>query len=120
MNAPARRAGLSPRASLSLLRDQLHVVVPVLTVGEGNPQLAQLLATLRTTASGMADLLAAAEPTAQAAIGAGLEHAVAGEYNESRTEFLIAYRRLSILLHQHPDRRASAAGERTQRWQPPR
>lgn len=118
MNAPARRSGGSPRSSLSLLRDQLHVVVPALTVGEGHPHTCQLLAQLRTTAAGMADLLAAAEPTAQAAIGAGLEHAAAGEYNESRTEFLTAYRRLSILLHEHPDRRPSAIGESTQRWRP--
>ncbi|MPY77976.1 MAG: hypothetical protein GEV04_05655 [Actinophytocola sp.] len=120
MNAPARRSGATLRTSLSLLRDQLHVVVPALTVGEGHPQMAQLLARLRTTAAGMTDLLAAAEPAAQAAIGAGLEHAAAGEYNESRTEFLTAYRRLSILLHDHPDRRASAVGESTQRWRPVR
>lgn len=77
-----------------------------------------LLATIRTTAARAEGLLRVVEPIALSSIRAGLEHAAAGEHNESRTEFLTAYHRLSVLLHKDRPRRVEAADEPTKRWRP--
>lgn len=119
VNAPENHhRGEVPLRTLTELRDQLHQLVPALTVGEGDPEMAPLLATVRTTTSDAEALLAVAEPIALTAIRAGLEHAAAGEHNESRTEFLTAYHRLSVLLHKDQPRRVEAAHEPTKRWRP--
>lgn len=106
-NGHVDRASLD---SLARLRDQLHMLVPALAVGEGQPGVDSLLAALRATTDSAENALAALEPDALSSIRAGLEHAVAGEHNESRSELLAAYHLLSMLLH-HDEQRCIEAGD---------
>lgn len=106
--------------TLYVLRDQLQVLIAALTVGEGDAKAEALLAAVASTVDDAADVLAATEPDALHAVRAGFAHAAAGAHNESRTDFLVAFRRLSVLLLADTSRRPEAADEPTRRWPRPR
>ncbi|WP_158884475.1 hypothetical protein [Amycolatopsis anabasis] len=91
-----------PAPELVRLRSQLRVLIPVLTVGEGRPEIPEMLAALRETAAQAEIRPDVTEPEILAAIGAAMGHAAAGEYNETRSELLAAYHRLSARLHCEP------------------
>lgn len=121
MHRPDDRAAVSrPLAGLTLLRTQLRLLVPLLAVGEGHPDTGMLLDELRRTLADVEGLLSVAEPRVLVAIREGLRHATAAAYNESRSEFLAAFHRLSILLQDGNPRRLEAADEPTERSRPKR
>lgn len=98
MNAGQHWAEDGPLDELTQLREELHLTVPLLTLGEGDPRVIPILAGLRATVERTQQTVEAAEPDALCALRSGLAHAAAGEHNESRTELLNAYRLLSALL----------------------
>ncbi|MYW96374.1 hypothetical protein G3I59_38630 [Amycolatopsis rubida] len=104
-----------PLAVLYRLHQQLRVLSPVLTVAPGRPETKAMLDGLAETVSEAAGLLATAEPAALAALRQGFEHARAGRGNETTSELITAYGRLSVLLRKDAPRR-DAADEPTVRW----
>lgn len=111
---PAQR----PMDVLTRLHTQLHLLIPTLILAQDRPETSTMLVGLRETTSQATHLLAVADPVILAAIHAGLRHAAAGEHEDTRSELLAAYRRLSVLIHRDLPRRAAASHERTRRWRP--
>lgn len=120
MDLSRHRAGSRPLAELSRLHDQLRLIVPLLAIGEEHPDADLLLTELSETVADVDALLSVVEPESLLAIRAGLKHAAAREHNESRSEFLVAFHRLSHLLQTDIPRRVAAADEPTQRLAPVR
>lgn len=120
MDLSRRRAGSRPLAELSQLHAQLRLIVPLLAIGEEHPDAGLLLTELSETAADVDALLSVVEPEALLAIRTGLKHAAAHEHNESRSDFLVAFHRLSYLLQTDNPRRIAAADEPTQRLPPVR
>lgn len=116
MDLSRRRASARPQAELSRLRTQLRLIVPLLAIGEGHPDAELLLGALSETTADVDPLLSVLEPSTLVAVRAGLKHAAAQEFNEARSEFLVAFHRLSLLLQQDAPRRLEAGNEQTKRW----
>lgn len=106
-----------PLSVLYKLHTQLRILVPVLTAAPEQPEITTMLGGLEATTGRAANLLTVAEPSALAAIHRALEHATSGRHNETVSELLAAYRRLSVLLRRDRPRRPAAADELTRRWQ---
>ncbi|WP_211260423.1 hypothetical protein [Amycolatopsis jejuensis] len=107
-----------PLAVLYRLHHQLRVLSPALTVAAGTPEARAMLDGLVDTTAQAAGLLASAEPAALAALQQAFEHARAGRGNETTSELITAYGRLSVLLRRDQPRRGAAADEPTVRWGP--
>jgi hypothetical protein len=104
-------------SALYRLHAQLKILVPTVAVAAGHPETTAMLAGAREATAGVAGLLDLVEPEALAALRRALDHAVAGEFDESCSELTHARQRLAVLLRRDDrPRRPEAATEPTMRW----
>lgn len=109
-------SGTDPLDVLYLLHRQLRLVSPALTVAPESREVRAMLVGLAETTNRAAPLLASVEPGALAALEQAFRHARAGRPDETNSELIGAYGRLSVLLRRDAPRREAAANEPTVRW----
>ncbi|HEV7975720.1 hypothetical protein [Amycolatopsis sp.] len=113
----ASEHGAADLSVLYRLHAQLKILVPTVAVAAGHPETTAMLAGVRETTAGVAGLLDLVEPEALAALRRALDHAAAGEFDESCSELTYARQRLAVLLRRDDrPRRPDAATEPTLRW----